>query len=233
MQPSLKFPKLVISLSLAACLAICAGVRPSWAQIGPNGVTMPDTSNPSSLAGRHIMAPPTPTAKPSDAAPAALPGATAHSDRTAPAKGVAIADPNEALFDAINRGDIASARDALDRGADLEGHNVLGMTPLDVSVDLGRNDITFLLLSLRNGDLPLGRRPPGQTAQTTPGTRPSPAGTKPTAAATRQAARAPATSPVKQAAQIAPAAPVAPRLFAGDGGTPNPSAGFLGFDNRP
>ena len=61
-------------------------------------------------------------------------------------------EPNEALFDAINRGDIGAARDAISRGADLQGHNILGMTPLELSVDLGRNDISFLLLSMRAGD---------------------------------------------------------------------------------
>ena len=162
-----------------------------------------------------------------------LPGAVAHADRVAPAKGIVIADPNEALFDAINRGDIASARDALDRGADLEGHNVLGMTPIDLSVDLGRNDITFLLLSLRNGDTQPNRRGPAQSAQTAPGTKQAAASAKPKLANTRQAVRAPTASAAKQAAQITPAAPVVPRLFAGDGGAPNPSAGFLGFGNRP
>jgi len=234
MQRISELPRFVILLSLAAGLAVCAGARPASAQISSNGINVPDTSNPSSLIGRPPGLTPPPTApKAADVVPPALPGAVAHSDRVAPAKGVAIANPNDALFDAINRGDIAEARDALDRGADLEGHNVLGMTPIDLSVDLGRNDITFLLLSLRNGDLQLNHRASAQTAQTTPGAKPAPAGTKPPPASTRQAARAPATPPVKQAAQIAPAAPVAPRLFAGDGGTPNPSAGFLGFGNRP
>jgi hypothetical protein len=240
MQRSPKFPGSVVLLSLAVGLAMCATIRPVWAQ--SNGVmTMPDPNNTAGLVGRHGLTPPPPTAKPSDTAPAALPGATTRSDRVAPAKGTVIADPNEALFDSINRGDIAAARDALDRGAELDAHNVLGMTPLDLSVDLGRNDITFLLLSLRNGDMPLGHRAAaqgqtaqtGKTAQTKAGSKATPADSKSASAGTRQAARAPATSPVKQAAQVTPAAPVAPRLFAGDGGTPNPTAGFLGFGNRP
>ena len=32
------------------------------------------------------------------------------------------------------------------------GHNILGMTPMELSVDLGRNDISFLLLSMRGAD---------------------------------------------------------------------------------
>ena len=238
MQYSCKLPKLamrlgirlVILLSMAVGVAIGAGARPGWAQ-GAGGINVPNPNNPSSLVGRPTSPLAAPqTAKPSAAPPPSLPGAVTQGDRVAPAKGTVIADPNEALFDAINRGDIASARDALDRGADLEAHNVLGMTPIDLSVDLGRNDITFLLLSLRNGDLQLNHR---TAAQTAPGGKPAPAGTKPPTASTRQVARAPAAPPVKQAAQIAPAAPVDPRLFAGDGGTPNPSAGFLGFGNRP
>jgi hypothetical protein len=235
MQCFPKLPRFVLLLSSAACLAMCAIIRPAWAQqIGGGGISVPDTSNPSTLINRPPgMTPPPPKASPADVAPAALPGAVARGDRVAPAKGIVIADPNEALFDAINRGDITSARDALDRGADLEGHNVLGMTPIDLSVDLGRNDITFLLLSLRNGDLQLNHRGSAQTAKAAQGTKSAQVGTKAAPANTRQAARAPATPPAKQGAQITSATPVVPRLFAGDGGTPNLSAGFLGFDNRP
>jgi hypothetical protein len=80
-------------------------------------------------------------------------------------------EPTEALFDAINRGDIATARDAISRGADLHGHNVLGMTPLELSVDLGRNDISFMLLSMRAADD--GR--PAQASATPATTKPPPA----------------------------------------------------------
>ena len=68
--------------------------------------------------------------------------------------------PNDMLFDAINRGDAGDAREALARGADLGAHNVLGMTPVDLSVDLSRNDITFLLLSLRGASRADAPRPP-------------------------------------------------------------------------
>ena len=77
--------------------------------------------------------------------------------------------PNDALFDAINRGDIAAARDALSRGAELDAHNLLGMTPMELSVDLGRNDISFLLLSYRVRTA--GRRPrPRLSPRRHPGT---------------------------------------------------------------
>ncbi|EGG75670.1 hypothetical protein SXCC_03787 [Gluconacetobacter sp. SXCC-1] len=81
------------------------------------------------------------------APPAALPGAESREEE----HGHASADmnPTDALFDAINRGSLGAAKEALNRGADMTGHNVLGQTPLDMAIDLNRNDITFLLLSMR------------------------------------------------------------------------------------
>ncbi len=91
--------------------------------------------------------------KPAEAAPAPpspIPGATANPDAVIPAdKSQGELAPNEALFDAITRGDMGSARDALNRGAQLDAHNVLGQTPTEASIDMNRNDITFLLLSMR------------------------------------------------------------------------------------
>jgi hypothetical protein len=163
--------------------------------------------------------------------PAAVPGARARPDSVAPAdRAAADLPPTEALFDAINRGDIVTARDAVSRGADLDGTNLLGLTPLELSVDLGRNDISFLLLSLRGtGAGSASSRPP-------PGAETS--GAPPTAAERRKAAAEARQQALAQAranrAQTASAAPVqkGPVLFAGDGGTPVPSAGFLGFDRH-
>jgi hypothetical protein len=114
------------------------------------------------------------------------------------------------LFDAINRGDIASAKDAISRGADLSAANVLGLTPLDLSVDLGRNDISFLLLSLRSADAP----PRAVTSAAPPPD-------------TRAAKPRPLTT--SREVGKAPSAPRTPQLFAGDGGAAVPQAGFLGF----
>ncbi|WP_072572855.1 ankyrin repeat domain-containing protein [Granulibacter bethesdensis] len=85
------------------------------------------------------------------APPPSLPGSkpASHTPVPPPDKSLADMQPNDALFDAINRGDVPAARDALSRGAQLEARNVLGMTPLELSVDLGRNEISFLLLSMR------------------------------------------------------------------------------------
>ena len=85
-----------------------------------------------------------------EAPPPALPGARTPDTEPAPMdRPAGDMRPNEALFDAVNRGDILAARDAIGRGADLNATNVLGLTPVELSVDLGRNDITFLLLSMR------------------------------------------------------------------------------------
>ncbi|WP_342628261.1 ankyrin repeat domain-containing protein [Nguyenibacter vanlangensis] len=81
------------------------------------------------------------------APPAALPGAESNEEVAGHANGDM--NPTDALFDAVNRGSLNAAKEALNRGADMEAHNVLGQTPLDMAIDLNRNDITFLLLSLR------------------------------------------------------------------------------------
>jgi hypothetical protein len=147
------------------------------------------------------------------APPPALPGAGAGNAPAPLTRVPTDMEPNDALFDSINRGDIATARDAISRGADLHAHNILGMTPLELSIDLGRNDISFMLLSMRAAD----------------DTRP---------AARAAAAKDDTKHPVRQVKKVSPrpAAPVpaaqqTARLFSGDGGAPNPNAGFLGFDS--
>lgn len=159
--------------------------------------------------------------------PPALPGSRAEPTAVAPASKPALdMPPTEALFDAINRGDLPGAKDALNRGADTGGRNVLGLTPLDLAIDLGRNDITFVLLSMRGAESPRPASPSTAAAQ----------GAQ--RAASRQAAQAQAAQPRAQlrrtrysSALPQPAAAQAPRRFAGDGGAPNPGAGFLGFDS--
>jgi hypothetical protein len=152
--------------------------------------------------------------------PPALPGARVDREMVAPPdRAPSDLAPNEALFDAINRGDIASARDALSRGADLNARSVLGMTPLELSIDLGRKDISFLLLSMRSGSGNGG--PPPEAA--------APKAARPEMTAIQRPSRGRAAS-AAQARVAPPAAPQTPRLFAGDGGTPVPNAGFLGFN---
>jgi hypothetical protein len=156
--------------------------------------------------------------------PPALPGASSGNSRAAPSfRPPSDMEPSEALFDAINRGDIGAARDAISRGADLNGHNILGMTPMELSVDLGRSDISFLLLSMRGGDNGRSSQPPAQSAG-----KPEPAKN------VRQAGR-PAVTPARSAAAAQPPATAqTARLFSGGGGSPIPNAGFLGFNaSRP
>jgi hypothetical protein len=160
-----------------------------------------------------------PQAAPKVEPPPALPGAQS-SAKVAPAtKAPTDMEPNDALFDAINRGDLSTARDAVSRGADLSATNVLGMTPLELSVDLGRNDISFMLMSMREGDR--GGQGGGATkvSAAAPGK------------ATKQAKQAQVKTTAKAEKAVAPVPTQTPRLFAGDGGTPNPNAGFLGFDS--
>jgi hypothetical protein len=158
---------------------------------------------------------------PKVAPPPALPGAESNGSAAPASRSPSDMEPTEALFDAINRGDAAGARDAIGRGADLHGQNVLGLTPLELAVDLGRNDIAFILLSMRGADDDRSRP---QTAVKTAAGKAAP---KPSQ--TKRSQQTAARSPAKVAAS-APAPAQTARLFSGDGGAPNPNAGFLGFD---
>ncbi|SUE43122.1 ankyrin repeat domain-containing protein [Roseomonas gilardii] len=179
---------------------------------------------------RGPLQPNTPGAAPA-VAPPPLPGAGSGSGGAIPSdKPVASMSPNDELFDAITRGDMAAARDAVSRGADLEARNVLGLTPIDAAVDRGRNDIAFYLLSARASFRPSNPSspPPREAAAPRSGAaRP---------AAPREAARGHAPSSPREAASLRPTrtADQAPtgRAPAGNGGTPRPEAGFLGFDGR-
>jgi ankyrin repeat protein len=167
---------------------------------------------------------------PQQQAPApALPGLAA---RRAPApiapEAGANLGPNAALFDAISRGDLGAAREAMARGANLEARNQLGLTPIDAAVDQGRNDIAFYLLSARD----LSRVGAAPEPSPAPGGLAGP----PATPAVRSPARreAPAALAAAAAPPAAPAAPRTARLWAGDGGAPRPEIGFLGFDaGRP
>ncbi len=143
-------------LLLAACLLSL----PARAQVGPSigggGPGLPNYSGVqgSGLPSRHRDDDAQDAGKPEEKAkppPAAIPGAQPDPDHVVvPADKVAAEmSPNDALFDSITRGDLAAAKDAVSRGAQLDAKNVLGQTPTDAAIDLNRNDITFLLLSMR------------------------------------------------------------------------------------
>jgi ankyrin repeat protein len=171
---------------------------------------------PSLAALAQVPVEPRPAA-PAPAPAPALPGLAARRPPAPiPADPNANLSPNAALFDAVNRGDLAAARDAVARGANLEARNALGLTALDAAVDQGRNAIAFYLLSAR--DLSRGPAPsaaPASLGGPPPAARPEP----------------------RRATAAAPAAPALPRnarLWANDGGSPRPEIGFLGFDaGRP
>ena len=201
---------------LLAFLVIVAAPVAAMAQVNPAAIQAPGMGSP-----KPQRAP----KNPSDAAPPALPGARAEPTAVAPpSKSVADLPPTEALFDSINRGDLTSAKDAVNRGADINGTNVLGLTPLELSVDLGRNEISFLLLSLRGGNGYTTARGPAQ--QPKPPSRAERLASDKAERAERRTQRAVAAAPPVAAA------PQTARLFAGNGGAPIPQAGFLGFDAR-
>lgn len=165
---------------------------------------------------------PAPQGPASSGAPTALPGTQRANAPIAPDRPPSEMDPNQALFDAINRGDVSSARDAVNRGADLAAKNVLGLTPTELSIDLGRNDITFLLLAQRGADRDVfgTQANPGDR----PGAKSAVAHGKPAKPKTVAVKQAPA-APVREAAAEASAVP----RYATTPGTPVPQDGFLGF----
>ena len=189
-------------------------LNPFLAILCAAGLALPVHAQPNTRPG---LGPTVPVAqeKARPAPPPALPGTRSEPAAVAPASKLpGDMAPTEALFDSINRGDTAAGRDAIGRGADLNARNVLGLTPLELAVDLGRHDLSFLLLSLRGASDVSSRREAAPAAPP-----PSPAG--------RAVPRANART---VSAPAASAGPGAPRLFAGNGGAPIPQAGFLGFD---
>ena len=223
-----------VALIAGLAIAVVAFAPPAAAQgIGGGGV--------SSINGGKTMG-----RAPSVSQPSALPGSQVSTDRVIPAdKNAVDMSPNDALFDAITRGDIAAAQDAINRGADFNARNVLGLTPLDESIDLGRNNITFLLLSLRGGvdttaaqagpAKPASARPlaptaslatPTATAMAPSPTAPSASDNSASAILTRGSAAKGAASDTQTGQQTsgASAAPAS-----GSAGTPNPKSGFNGF----
>jgi hypothetical protein len=197
------------------CLLLAAS--PALAQIGPSvggagnyggsGLSGSRSGLPAKSHDDDEDAAKKPDDKPAEPPPS-IPGAMPDSEAVViPSDKVAAEmSPNDALFDAINRGDLAAAKDALNRGAQLDSHNVLGQTPTDAAIDLSRNDITFLLLSMR-GSVASTRVAAGSTAD-----KPTPPGKHGRAMLVKTKPK-----PVRSAPVIA------------DRGTPNPAVGFTGF----
>jgi len=161
-----------------------------------------------------------PRAPAPDIAPPALPGAgSGPALATAPQVAHASSgDPTTALFDAINKNDYNAAQDALSRGADLTAQNPLGETPLELSIDLNHNSITFMILAARNETG--GNSGPLATGEPSINAAPLPA-----------ASAAHKTRAVPAAMETPPEAVEKPQ-YGSNSGTPNPSAGFLGFNGQ-
>ncbi len=183
----------------AVAVFVVLMATPAFAQIGGGG-----------LGGAGGSPAPQPREPVPDAPPPALPGANAPAVATAPVLHKAITgDPTTALFTAINGNDYNAAQEAIGRGADLNAHNALGETPLDLSVALNRNSITFLLLGARN-----------ETAEASGGAIGAPI-----------SLAAPSTK--HQKSHAAPkATAVAVKMPPNVTGTPDPAAGFLGFGTK-
>jgi hypothetical protein len=190
------------TLLIAALLAPLAAHAQGGSLGTSNGMLTSPVEQPRPERNRAVVQPP------------ALPGAHSAAEPAPMDRPPSDMHPNEALFDAINRGDITVARDAIARGADMHATNELGLTPTELSVDLGRNDITFLLLSLRGGSGAGGSPAKVASKPVTPAhtaTRPAP------------------PHPAPRAAPVAAATPPVPQRYADVPGTPVPQAGFLGF----
>lgn len=224
-------PRALAIVAVAVALAFAgafAGAGRARAQMG-----VPGFGGGAPIGGsKH---PATGTAAPPP--PSALPGAQATTKAAPETQPPSSMDPTAALFDAINRGDLAAARSAIDRGADLDGKNVLGMTPIELSIDLGRNPITFLLLSMRGGEptgptraATLGAGSAGGRKAGAPGATARAAKSPPGHPIARPIARQAAPRPVRPTARVAQEQPPAVGAIPGaGGGTPVPAAGFLGF----
>jgi hypothetical protein len=186
----------VTTLGLAAGF----GLAPAFAQMSPAGDMQAPKIQPQS--------------NPETPLPAAIPGAGNPNLPTS--QSVAkqqSGDPTAELFTAINANDYNSAQDAISRGADLNAQNSLGESPIDLSVALNRNSITFMLLAARNdsGD--------DSTANSASA---APVGT---AAMPRHSLSGKSSAvPVKMIEN--------PATVPGNNpGTPNSNAGFLGFNH--
>jgi hypothetical protein len=223
MQPSNR--RHALFLAVATC-ATAIGLASASAQLIPNAPPgVGSAGMPRGGAQSRDNAGQAPAAPPD-----AIPGAKARQPVAPATKSANDMNPTDALFDAIDRGDIAAARDALNRGADMNGVNVLGMTPMELSVDLGRNDISFLLLSMRGADSGQGSRASGRGGQPSVSDKPAPVIARTSAGGKKSAANGKATAaPVTFAADKPTALP---KLWSNDGGAPQPNAGFLGFGSR-
>ncbi len=199
-------------------IAIVMGVLLGGASLlGVADAQMPTPGAPTIGPALH------PPADEQAAPPPALPGAAGADQISASSVAIDNENPTKVLFSAINHGNYAEARAAVSRGADLRAKNALDETPIQLSVELGRNDITFMLLSVlhENRGVSTGANLPINAAArvTTAHSR-----------SIRRTAQRPAPIPARRfdaehsLTMTAPAPSNPPGVAA-------PSKGFLGFGN--
>ncbi len=199
----LKASLLLLALSGAATTALLVPIQRAWAQSDDDAEAEAEAADAQKKAEARREAK-------AAAPPAALPGAEANEDDGEHAS--TDVNPTTALFDAINRGSLNAAKEALNRGADMGARNVLGQKPIDMAIDLNRNDIIFLLLSMRT----YNDNPTRLASNVDDGESDDVAPTKGSAGHVKIGGRA-----VRQVAVKSP--------YDVHGGTPKPDVGFLGF----
>jgi hypothetical protein len=234
MVRSLRYARLLPAVSVAILAGIALAPRMAQAQAN---LPSPTAMGPVVKGNNDI--------NPAQPSQPGLPGA---SRPTSISRGTISGDmmsPNAALFDAIDRGDLAAARDAVGRGADLGATNAVGQSPIDESVSLGRNDITFLLVTLLHAEgaqitdaqgpmnapppttLGLSQRDEHVAAEPVGFFSPPPPNS--TVTQTRKGRRYP-PPPVAAKSTFKPSpAPQSPPVYGDSTGAPVPASGFLGF----
>ena len=194
--------------ALCALGLLCGAALPARAQMTGGAL------NPANPIG---ATPRLHNTEPEEAPPPALPGVSG--TETNPLSQVQIdnEDPTKVLFSAINDGNYAEARAAISRGANLSAKNILSETPIEMSVALNRNNITFMLLSMRAAE---------GGGSGAPGGAPGPA------AGSSPASVLKVGNPVHmRAKRLHPFSPAMPQdKPAPSPGVPDPAAGFLGFN---
>ncbi|WP_155992596.1 ankyrin repeat domain-containing protein [Acidocella facilis] len=199
--------------SLALGFTLCVFAPPAFAQMaGGLGSGM-------SMGGAGGAPAPKMEPRAPQIAPSGLPGV---GNMAPPSTGPQLkapigGDPTQELFTAISKNDYGSAQDAISRGAQLSAKNQFGETPIDMSIALNRNAITFMLLGSRNEI----------AAQGGGGTMGKPWTLNNAPAAPAKGSKQ-AKSHKQAPMQPAKASP-APHYGNAGTGTPDPQAGFLGF----
>jgi hypothetical protein len=199
-------PIALCALPLCALGLLCGLGVPAYAQMAGGGL---NPANPIGATPRLHHG-----SRGDESPPPALPGGSGIDTNSQSQVQIDNENPTTVLFTAINHNNYAEARAAISRGANLNARNALGETPIEMSVALNHNNITFMLLSMRAADGGGGAvaAPAPIPVMTTNGPAGFHARPKPQAPAVRQ----------MHVSQPVPAGQ--------PGGVPNPSAGFLGFN---